>query len=309
MKRAFTLIELLVVIAIIAILAAILFPVFAQAKTAAKKTQSISNLKQLGTAFNIYMSDNDDYLPLSSVRFTSTPGNTWNRFIPTPAVTTGQPADRANAMSVFWSNSIYPYVKNRQMMDSPNGVKTDAGALSMLGGAPVPAATNGQAINYTYNGLLSGSSAGVINNVAALTLIWEGQGNRSLIGTGYASPWLICNNPNVDAPCTYVAPSPTCGTSSTASGEYSSYTTRGDWKGYSGTIVFAFADSHAKARRIGAGTTGLRDARTDPFANYNGNTNGNGANVINRYWDQYFCHPYLFRPDFDFATWDPTLVF
>ena len=60
MKRAFTLIELLVVIAIIAILAAILFPVFAQAKEAAKKTQSISNLKQIGIAWTLYLGDSDD---------------------------------------------------------------------------------------------------------------------------------------------------------------------------------------------------------------------------------------------------------
>ena len=61
-KRAFTLIELLVVIAIIAILAAILFPVFAQAKLAAKKTADLSNLKQIGTSMQIYANDNDDAL-------------------------------------------------------------------------------------------------------------------------------------------------------------------------------------------------------------------------------------------------------
>ncbi|RYG32837.1 prepilin-type N-terminal cleavage/methylation domain-containing protein [bacterium] len=63
MKRAFTLIELLVVIAIIAILAAILFPVFAQAKEAAKKTACLSNLKQMGTAFALYLNDSDGVYP------------------------------------------------------------------------------------------------------------------------------------------------------------------------------------------------------------------------------------------------------
>ncbi len=62
MKRAFTLIELLVVIAIIAILAAILFPVFAQAKAAAKKTVALSNVKQIATANMLYGGDNDDQL-------------------------------------------------------------------------------------------------------------------------------------------------------------------------------------------------------------------------------------------------------
>lgn len=63
MRRAFTLIELLVVIAIIAILAAILFPVFAQAKEAAKKTVCISNLKQITTSTIMYVTDNDGGYP------------------------------------------------------------------------------------------------------------------------------------------------------------------------------------------------------------------------------------------------------
>jgi prepilin-type N-terminal cleavage/methylation domain-containing protein len=63
-RKAFTLIELLVVIAIIAILAAILFPVFAQAKAAAKKTSALSNIKQIGTAVQIYLGDADDVWPM-----------------------------------------------------------------------------------------------------------------------------------------------------------------------------------------------------------------------------------------------------
>jgi prepilin-type N-terminal cleavage/methylation domain-containing protein len=62
-KRGFTLIELLVVIAIIAILAAILFPVFAQAKAAAKKTASVSNIKQTSLGVLMYMGDFDDVFP------------------------------------------------------------------------------------------------------------------------------------------------------------------------------------------------------------------------------------------------------
>jgi len=62
-KRGFTLIELLVVIAIIAILAAILFPVFAQAREAARKTQCLSNQKQIGIGIGMYTSDHDDIYP------------------------------------------------------------------------------------------------------------------------------------------------------------------------------------------------------------------------------------------------------
>jgi prepilin-type N-terminal cleavage/methylation domain-containing protein/prepilin-type processing-associated H-X9-DG protein len=88
--KGFTLIELLVVIAIIAILAAILFPVFAQAKTAAKKTQSTSNIKQLMLAVLMYANDVDDNVPFS--QRPELPGD--------------------NSTLVVWHRVILPYVKN-----------------------------------------------------------------------------------------------------------------------------------------------------------------------------------------------------
>ena len=66
-RRGFTLIELLVVIAIIAILAAILFPVFARAREAARKTSCLSNCKQMGLAMNMYLQDYDEIYPDSSI--------------------------------------------------------------------------------------------------------------------------------------------------------------------------------------------------------------------------------------------------
>ncbi len=66
-QRGFTLIELLVVIAIIAILAAILFPVFARAKAKARQTSCLSNVKQIAVAVMMYMSDWDDYFPMAEI--------------------------------------------------------------------------------------------------------------------------------------------------------------------------------------------------------------------------------------------------
>jgi len=76
-RKAFTLIELLVVIAIIAILAAILFPVFAQAKLAAKKTVALANAKQIALAQQMYMNDNDDSLIKEYFGFPAEPGCDW----------------------------------------------------------------------------------------------------------------------------------------------------------------------------------------------------------------------------------------
>lgn len=105
----FTLIELLVVIAIIAILAAILFPVFASAKAAAKKTSCLSNLRQLGLAFLMYEGDNDDHYPDRRDLKTSLPGGyrPWTDWPPVDP--------RAG-----WGEVVMgPYIKNGPIWNCP----------------------------------------------------------------------------------------------------------------------------------------------------------------------------------------------
>jgi prepilin-type N-terminal cleavage/methylation domain-containing protein len=108
----FTLIELLVVIAIIAILAAILFPVFARAREKARQTSCLSNVKQLGLGFMMYAQDYDETLP--GVNYGNSPGQVWpwQEWPNTP----GWPA--------VFQDPLYAYTKNDQLLQCPS----DAGA-------------------------------------------------------------------------------------------------------------------------------------------------------------------------------------
>lgn len=126
MKKAFTLIELLVVIAIIAILAAILFPVFAQAKLAAKKTAGLSQCKQIGLATQIYLADFDDTLPgyRWSVTNAEAPINpTYLKLQaagdPRAATMASQGATTIHA--AFFNQIIQPYTKNDELFKAPAG--------------------------------------------------------------------------------------------------------------------------------------------------------------------------------------------
>ncbi|HZT41413.1 MAG TPA: DUF1559 domain-containing protein [Chthonomonadaceae bacterium] len=115
---AFTLIELLVVIAIIAILAAILFPVFAQAREAARKTSCLSNTKQIGLATMMYTQDYDETYPC-------------NNYDVGPIGVADNDTGSPNYVSTFtWLWEIYPYIKNRQVFlcpSDPNPKSGDSG--------------------------------------------------------------------------------------------------------------------------------------------------------------------------------------
>src|SRR5471032_1515133 len=97
-RKAFTLIELLVVIAIIAILAAILFPVFARAKAAAKKTQALSNVKQLALSIQLYQGDYDDVYPEHA-----------------QGLATGTEGPN----SLIWNGMVFPYTKSVALANDP----------------------------------------------------------------------------------------------------------------------------------------------------------------------------------------------
>lgn len=108
MRRAFTLIELLVVIAIIAILAAILFPVFARAKEAAKKTACLSAIRQISQANLMYQNDADDLLP---------DRRDIKRDLAGTATWVWPPSDPRGG----WAAVVYaPYVKNRDLWACPS---------------------------------------------------------------------------------------------------------------------------------------------------------------------------------------------
>jgi prepilin-type N-terminal cleavage/methylation domain-containing protein/prepilin-type processing-associated H-X9-DG protein len=143
LRAGFTLIELLVVIAIIAILAAILFPVFAQAREAARQTACRSNMKQIGTASMMYSQDYDEMY-----------------------VASGDAVAVSNPIGSGYTNSfvdkLHPYIKNGQVWRCPSA-KT----------VSVPA------ISYHYNGCLQGKSMAVTQAPATTTLYRESGNNAS----------------------------------------------------------------------------------------------------------------------------------
>ncbi|MCC6446098.1 MAG: DUF1559 domain-containing protein [Armatimonadetes bacterium] len=142
-RKGFTLIELLVVIAIIAILAAILFPVFAQAREKARAISCISNEKQIGNGLMMYVQDYDETYPFDRVG------------IGRPCVDNGGPADDKNYAS--WRMLVQSYLKNYQVFSCPSqtGTMSEEKRPPSCGlDGPLQAKYLGYEVklNYNYNG-------------------------------------------------------------------------------------------------------------------------------------------------------------
>jgi prepilin-type N-terminal cleavage/methylation domain-containing protein/prepilin-type processing-associated H-X9-DG protein len=139
MRRAFTLIELLVVIAIIAILAAILFPVFAQAKAAAKKTQCLSNAKQIGLGLYLYLNDSDDTLPMAN--YPAAPAYVG------PPFTVFSWHTGAGKAELSWADLLLPYTKSTDIFKCP---EDNSGPLLDASGKTIPGKPLSFALNYYF---------------------------------------------------------------------------------------------------------------------------------------------------------------
>lgn len=180
-NRAFTLIELLVVIAIIAILAAILFPVFAQAKAAAKRSSELSNIKQLQLGSLIYSNDFDDVFVTTSVYYPGAGG--WG--------------DQSRANECYWAPKLSPYIKNTDIYRSPlDGSKAGTGGF-------------GPWISFASNSLMGGPSSVYQQNVQ-IGIVGVIQPDWTSGGQTWFTPGAI-NGTAVTAPAATIAFAPKYG--------------------------------------------------------------------------------------------------
>ena len=189
-QRGFTLIELLVVIAIIAILAAILFPVFAQARAAARKATCTSNLKQVGLGLLMYAQDYDETLPFSALPPPGIPLQVWYDLID-PYIKAGMGQDPntpfGNKATTFWScpdfkNDAVPMGPGAPAVPPiPPGSGPDIARSYAANGWLMPQSLSALTIIWFPNPAGPKTLAG-INAPANVVMVAHGRGSRSIVG-------------------------------------------------------------------------------------------------------------------------------
>ena len=240
-KSGFTLIELLVVIAIIAILAAILFPVFARARENARRSSCQSNLKQIGLGIVQYVQDYDEKMPSSKN------DGLWK--------------------DVPWQVMVQPYVKSYQLFKCPSNTSPDSASVQNTTGHTadgVPAL--GVPISYVSNGGLDGNGNDEFGGKRPFT--WYG---------GYRSPTSLAEMSAVSTTIMVVEqsgdqPEPMCYDSTKFTG---TGTNAKQFTNHLTTTNFLFADGHVKSLKPSATVSATMNMWTND--NTSGTVNPNGA--------------------------------
>lgn len=190
MRRGFTLIELLVVIAIIAILAAILFPVFARAREKARQTNCLNNLKQLGLGMLMYAQDYDETFCRYNMGWTYT--------APDPSNPSWNVRDAGTRWYLTWPTCIYPYVKNIQLFQCPSTTYNNNGCSY---GLPVGCINSAGAYTDYFNNR-DLKMAEILKPAEALMISEKYGGNPQYILSG---EYYVCAaNHNEGANCAFV---------------------------------------------------------------------------------------------------------
>jgi prepilin-type N-terminal cleavage/methylation domain-containing protein/prepilin-type processing-associated H-X9-DG protein len=283
-RHAFTLIELLVVIAIIAILAAILFPVFAQARAKARQTTCVSNQKQLSTSIMMYIQDYDETFPMA---FGTNAAGAWRvgQYVPFPPNwRPGSSQSYIDHGNVTWANAIFPYVKSYGVYRCPEG------AVSPLAGVDYAApVVPPQANSYEYNALLMSSSQAAMAFPASVLLLWEMPAKNAPLGLIGPTFPLRCNTPN--SPCVYVARS-TAGCATGNGGSNAWFGPNPNQWLHAGGQNFAYADGHVKFVKFITTPGASSNYLNEVWSRYNADGTPRG-----HWWNN--CHNWRSRPDFD----------